>query len=85
MRHSHRHRNRGINSKKRLDELLEHGLIEQTRQVYFSASNESRPNLYAITLWAVDDCFLGEGWQTNSPDEEGFCQNNQIVTFHNSW
>ena len=48
--------------KKRLDELLEHGLIEQTRQVYFSASNESRPNLYAITLWAVDDYFFGEGW-----------------------
>ena len=45
-----------------LDELLEQGLIEQTRQVYFSASNKSRPDLYAITLWAVDDCFLGEGW-----------------------
>ncbi|WDZ51908.1 hypothetical protein LF296_03720 [Acinetobacter vivianii] len=68
-----------------LDELLEDDWIEQTRQVYFSAANKSRPNLYAITLWAVDDCFLGEGWQTNSPDEEGFCQNNQIVTFHNSW
>ena len=56
----------GINSKKTLrnclDELLEQGLIEQTRQVYFSASNKSRPDLYAITLWAVDDCFLGEGW-----------------------
>lgn len=50
----------GINSKatlrKAIDELLARGLIEQTRQVMFSATDKNRPNLYAITLWAVDGC-----------------------------
>jgi hypothetical protein len=50
----------GINSKatlrKAIDELLARGLIEQTRQVMFSATDKNRPNLYAITLWAVDEC-----------------------------
>lgn len=61
----------GINSKttlkKCIDELVAHGLIELTRQVYFSAADRSRPNLYAITLWAIDDCKSGEVQPTRAP------------------
>ncbi len=50
----------GINSKstlkKAIDELLARGLIEQTRTVNFCETDKNRPNLYAITLWAVDGC-----------------------------
>lgn len=60
----------GINSKSTLrraiDELLAHGIIEQTREVMFSSTDKNRPNLFAITLWAVDDC-NGKVKATKSP------------------
>ena len=50
----------GINSKstlkKAIDELIAHGIIELTREVMFASTDKNRPNLYAITLWAVDNC-----------------------------
>lgn len=50
----------GINSKSTLkraiDELVARGIIEQTREVLFSATDKNRPNLFAITLWAIDEC-----------------------------
>lgn len=50
----------GIGSKttlhKVIQELLERGWIEQTREVVFSTGERNKPNLYAITYWSIDDC-----------------------------
>jgi hypothetical protein len=38
-----------------IKELLERGWIELTRESYFGDGRNS-PNLYAVTLWAIDEC-----------------------------
>ncbi|MBC7752014.1 MAG: hypothetical protein H7Z73_09920 [Candidatus Saccharibacteria bacterium] len=38
-----------------IKELLERGWIELTRESYFG-DGRNKPNLYAMTLWAIDDC-----------------------------
>jgi hypothetical protein len=49
----------GMSSKatlsKAIRELLEHGWIEQTRIVNFRIGERNKPNLYAFTIWAIDD------------------------------
>jgi hypothetical protein len=52
--------------RKALNELLERGMIEQTREVLFSATDKNRPNLYGITYWAIDEC-NGKVTSTNQP------------------
>jgi len=42
--------------KKAIDELLERGWIEQTREVVFSTGQRNTPNLYALTFFAIDSC-----------------------------
>lgn len=41
---------------KAIKELLERGWIEQTRKVSFGTGERNKPNLYAVTYWAIDDC-----------------------------
>ncbi|MDE2421633.1 MAG: MarR family transcriptional regulator [Gammaproteobacteria bacterium] len=50
----------GIGSKttlnKAIKELLERGWIERTRTVVFTTGERNKPNLYAFTYLAIDEC-----------------------------
>jgi len=41
--------------KEAINELLDRGWIELTRETHFG-DGRNMPNLYAMTLWAIDDC-----------------------------
>ena len=63
----------GIGSKETLNkaikELLERGWIEQTRKVSFSTGERNKPNLYALTFFAIDSCG-GKCTPTNTPSSK---------------
>lgn len=54
---------------KAIKELLERGWIEQTRKVNFSTGERNKPNLYAVTYLAINECG-GKVKQTNSPSSK---------------
>ncbi len=41
---------------KAIKELLARGWIEPTRKVVFSTGDRNKPNLYAVTYLAIDEC-----------------------------
>lgn len=51
---------------KAIKELLERGWIEQTRKVNFGTGDRNKPNLYAVTYWAIDEC-NGKVQSTRAP------------------